>query len=236
MWFAAAYTECRGDMGACAWLRAVAFCMVPTFENDWVRYLWDGWMFVQEGTPYDRVPLEYFADTEAQQRFGERLDDFGYPEIPTIYGPVAMVMFAAGAIIAPANMWVLKALIAGSELLGLACARKLLPERGWFIYALCPLILFEIWANMHLDALAVSCALLGLVFLQRTPVTARSPIITSVIASVCFAVALACRLHALPLVVLAAWWYRDWRLLPITGLLTLGIYLPFFLQGIGSRS
>ena len=40
--------------------RVCGLWAAPTLEDDYHRYLWDGWRTVQDGSPYDRAPLEYF--------------------------------------------------------------------------------------------------------------------------------------------------------------------------------
>ena len=208
-------------------LRFIAFFAFPVFENDWIRYLWDGWMFRVHGSPYDLIPLDYFGTAESEELFGDRLDSFGYPEVPTIYGPVAMVTFAFSALIAPAHLWALKAVLALAELLTLIFLRRLLPLRSWALYALCPLPLFEIWVNVHLDALAIALAIGALFCLHLRGNSWRRTLAVSVL----LGLAVACRVHALPLIVIVAWWYRQWRLLPLSLVVAVACYAPFWWSG-----
>jgi hypothetical protein len=190
-------------------------------------------MFTQHGSPYEFVPLEYFHTTAAETVFGSQLDSFGYPEIPTIYGPVAMLVFGAAALLAPANMWVLKLFLVLAELLALVGLRRVLPERGWALCALCPLLIFEVWANLHIDAVALACMVGALACRWPNAQSALGQVgsAQSVRAGILAGLALSCRLHAFPLVFLWVWWYRDWRL-AVTALGTsLCCYTPFFWMG-----
>ena len=126
--------------------RGMAFAAVPAFENDWIRYLFDGLMVIQHGSPYDIVPLERFGDEQINELFAERLD-FGYPHIPTIYGPVSMWVFAWQHGLHPHNCGASSLL---SVLLNNDFAAKKVPNKAWQAYALCPFLFFETWMNVTL--------------------------------------------------------------------------------------
>ena len=213
--------------------RLIAWAADPIFENDWIRYLWDGYTFVTLGSPYDHVPLDHFSDPQAETLFAEQLDHFGYPEIPTIYGPVAMVCFAVSHVIAAANLAVLKIVFGVIELLSLWFARQWLSQRAWQAYALCPLIIFEGWMNVHLDVLALGLGMLGLTCLlnQHNAKHGASQFRRYLVAGVFLGLAVACRLQALPFVILLCWWHRSVPLAIISAAVTLGCYAPFFVSG-----
>ena len=208
-------------------LRLMGLLAEPVFENDWIRYLWDGVLFVREGTPYDTIPLDRFADPEYQALFGSKLDEFGYPEVPTIYGPVAMGIFGISAWIAPANLFTLKLIMGCCELAGLYAAQRYLSRSAWMAYALCPLLIFEGWMNAHIDMLALSLVLIGLWVCYHI----RCPTRSAVYAGIVSGLAVACRLQGLPLVVLLVWWKRSPLLGLIAGMTTLMCYGPFWLSG-----
>ncbi|MEO7168555.1 MAG: hypothetical protein ABI016_16165, partial [Chthoniobacterales bacterium] len=44
--------------------RVCGLWATPTLEDDYHRYLWDGWRTIQDGSPYDRAPEEFFTASE----------------------------------------------------------------------------------------------------------------------------------------------------------------------------
>ena len=67
----------------------IGFCTFPILEDDIYRYLWDGRMTIENGSPYNISPAEFFSATDLGERFDAILSSINYPNIATIYGPVA---------------------------------------------------------------------------------------------------------------------------------------------------
>src|SRR5688572_6902551 len=42
--------------------RVAGLLTPPIYEDDWARYLWDGYRFLQDGTPYGEPPGAYLED------------------------------------------------------------------------------------------------------------------------------------------------------------------------------
>src|SRR5882757_3142958 len=95
----------RGGWPATRWIVASALAFrlcglwaTPSLEDDYQRYLWDGWRTIQDGSPYDRAPAEFFAVPEKRPSGVETaLDELNNPDRTTIYAPVTQVLFAAAA-------------------------------------------------------------------------------------------------------------------------------------------
>ncbi len=71
------------------WAVAFRICGLvggPLFEDDFYRYLWDGYRFATTGTPYAAVPEAFFTDPTVPAAFHTVLDGINHPELPTIYG------------------------------------------------------------------------------------------------------------------------------------------------------
>ena len=77
-----------------ALLHAVALLGQPMFEDDYFRYLWDGYQSVENGTPYGPAPEYYFSDPQVPKRMQTVLSCVNNPDIPTLYGPAVQHVFA----------------------------------------------------------------------------------------------------------------------------------------------
>ena len=135
-------------------------------ENDVYRYVLDGQTVLAGGNPYQHAPIELdrIRDHSLTAQLNQPsmslvLDRIGHPQVSTVYPPVAQFGFAAGALVGDwswqgqrwimgaADLCILLALLALLKLTGRR--RELL-----LLYALCPLVLKEIWNSSHVDVLA----------------------------------------------------------------------------------
>jgi len=88
--------------------RALGLIAYPVLEDDHFRYLWDGFVFMELGNPYGIAPAEFFAADAPlllSDRFEAILDGINYPQVPTVYGPTAQLVFAAAYLLAPGAIW-----------------------------------------------------------------------------------------------------------------------------------
>lgn len=206
------------------WALAFRLCGllgVPLFEDDWFRYLWDGYRFAAAGTPYVHAPAEFFADPLVPLAFQRILDQVNYPDIPTIYGPVTEVAFLFAYLMAPGSLVPLQAILIGVDMLLIRLLLSVAPARFVLLYAWCPLVVKEIAFTAHPDGLG-ACLLIGAILLRhRGHATA---------AAACLACAVGAKVFALLLApfVLARAGYRP---ACVFAVLLGGIYLPFALQG-----
>ena len=135
----------------------------PLFEDDYFRYLWDGYRFAEVGTPYGWAPAASFADAEVPQVFQRILDQVNYPDIPTIYGPVAEFSFLLAYLVAPGSLVPLQLILIGVDILLIRLLLTAAPPRFVLLYAWCPLVIKEIAFTAHPDGLG------------RVPAGCRSP-------------------------------------------------------------
>ena len=206
------------------WAIAFRICGLfsfPLFEDDYFRYLWDGYRFAEVGTPYGWAPAASFADTEVPQVFQRILDQVNYPDIPTIYGPVAEFSFLLAYLVAPGSLVPLQLILIGVDILLIRLLLTAAPPRFVLLYAWCPLVIKEIAFTAHPDGLGV-CLLVAAVLLRYRR--------QSIAAALCLALAVGAKVFALLLVpfVLARTGYRAW--LMFGGVVAL-VYLPFVVQG-----
>ncbi len=206
------------------WALAFRLCGlwgVPVFEDDWFRYLWDGYRFFETGSPYGFAPMQAFADESVPAAFQRILDQINNPHLPTIYGPTTEYAFLFSHMLAPASLTPLKLLLIAVDLLLIRLLLSAAPAGLVVLYAWCPLVIKEIAFSAHADGLGVCFAFAALLLSGRKQFIA---------AGVCIGLAIGAKIFALlllPFVLIRAP-LRAW--LSFAGTLLL-LYLPFLVQG-----
>ena len=193
----------------------------PFFEDDFYRYLWDGYRFATTGTPYGAAPEAFFADPGVPTVFRGILNGINYPELPTIYAPVTQVVFLLGYWLKPGSVVTLQVLLIAIDLVMIALLLRLAPAGNVMLYAWCPLVVKEIAFTAHPDGIGV-CLLLAAIVLVRSDRWRG--------AAVCLGMAVGAKVLALvlaPLVLVGAG-FGSWVLFLFT---LVAVYAPFVLQG-----
>jgi alpha-1,6-mannosyltransferase len=210
----------------------------PMFEDDYFRYLWDGYQSVSSGTPYGKAPEQFFAEEKLPAKMQWVLSGVNNPEVPTIYGPAVQQIFAIAYRIAPGEERALRALFAllhlalVALLLYLPTPRASVPEKKLdrvyayelvnrhalvVMYVSNPLVFKEVALTGHFDFLLPLALVGAYCALQRSH---------KVFAGVLVASAVACKvvaLLALPLLI----WRGQFKLLLGFTLALLCWYLPY---------
>ncbi|MXZ12831.1 MAG: hypothetical protein F4Y78_02280 [Candidatus Dadabacteria bacterium] len=206
------------------WAAVFRFCGLlggPFFEDDFYRYLWDGYRFATAGTPYGLAPEAFFADPAVPKLFQGILDQINNPGLATIYAPVTQFVFLLGYYLSPGSVTALQAILIVFDLATIALLFRLTSAGNVMLYAWCPLVVKEIAFTAHPDGVGV-CFLLAAIVLSR-----KSRWKT---ASICLGMAAATKVFALllvPLLLLRAA-PRYWML---SAAVFLGLYAPFVLSG-----
>lgn len=219
----------RGGWPATRWIvaGALAFRLCglaapPTIEDDYHRYLWDGWRTLRDGTSYDRAPQEFFGVAEERPAGIETaLDELNHPDIATIYAPVTQALFAAAALVSPGRLLPLKILLLlvdGAVLLLLARYRG--GRAAWF-YGWCPLVIVENAFHAHPEAW-------GLVWLLAAWFCAERE--RFILAGLLAGIAVAAKILAL-LAVPFLIWRRPALVLPFFLIAVASIYGPILASG-----
>jgi len=201
--------------------RFIGLTAIPVYEDDYNRFLWDGWVFVSSGNPYQKPPIDFYGDANVPIDLRRTLYDVAYPGVPTIYGPVLQFVFGASALISPANLITLKCLflIADLALMGLIAWRS--SRRTLLLYAWCPLLIFEVSFNAHPDLLGAALVFAG----YQSHLRGRI-ILPAVL------VGLACAVKILAVVAVPVLiWRGRWRSALAFAITLLAVYTPFILQG-----
>ena len=192
----------------------------PFFEDDFYRYLWDGYRFATTGTPYGSAPEAFFGDPGVPAMFHRILDGINYPELPTIYAPVTQVVFLLGYWLKPGSVAALQSILIAVDLATIALLLRLAPAGNVMLYAWCPLVVKEIAFTAHPDGIGVCLLLLAIVLARDHRWSA----------AVCLGMAVGAKIFALvlvPLVLIGAS-FGHWVLFVVT---LAALYTPFVLQG-----
>ena len=139
----------------------------PFYEDDYFRYLWDGFIFWETGSPYGVAPEAFFTDSSVPVVMQATLNQINHPEISTIYGPATQAFFLLGHLIAPGNVLALQVLLIAVDLLTMILLSQLTHARNIMLYAWCPLVIKEIAFTAHPDGLAICLAIAAVLFMQK---------------------------------------------------------------------
>ncbi len=134
----------------------------PFLEDDYHRYLWDGYRFAVDGTPYAAPPAAFFTDASVPPALQPHLDAINYPALPTIYGPLPEWLFRASHALSPGAVWPLQTLLSAMNLgvIVLLAASNAAPAAR-LLYAWNPLVIVETAFMAHPDILAAGLALVA---------------------------------------------------------------------------
>jgi hypothetical protein len=134
-------------------------------ETDFFRYFWDGQATIQGANPYRLSPQEAYLlpDKPAIDRNSEMEEVFKYisfPNVKTIYPPLAQYLFAFSQLLTPWSAWGWKWMILVADGLIIWILMMLMGHlkirKEWIaLYAWSPLILKEFLNNLHLDIFAL---------------------------------------------------------------------------------
>jgi hypothetical protein len=150
-----------------ACFRLIGLAGDPLWEDDFFRYLWDGYRFYETGSPYGIAPSMFFGDGNIPAQFYSLLAQINYPDVPTIYGPTLQYSFLLGHLIAPAQVWGLQALYALADMAMILLLLRLASARWVLLYAWSPLVIKELAFTAHPDGLGAMLMLLALYCRQQ---------------------------------------------------------------------
>ncbi|MEP2735936.1 MAG: glycosyltransferase [Erythrobacter sp.] len=121
------------------------------FEDDYYRFIWDGWRVLETGTPYGISPADFVGDENIPPAMQGVLEWINYPQYPTIYGPVLQIIFAFTSLFSGTDELGLRIVFAcASILLGALLLRKYRADRV-ALFAWNPLVVAESTLHLHAD-------------------------------------------------------------------------------------
>ena len=143
-------------LSAAALLRVLLLPLVPTtLSDDILRYVWDGRVLAAGMNPYLHPP----EAPELADLRDELWQKMPHQHVPTVYPPLAQVIFRLGAAL-PAPLLGIKILLVFADLVGCFFLLRLagvlgLPAGRTIWYAWNPLVVVEIAGMGHVDTLVV---------------------------------------------------------------------------------
>ncbi|MCA9063237.1 MAG: hypothetical protein KDA96_09265 [Planctomycetaceae bacterium] len=181
-------------------MRFLAVFSTPIQELDYYRYMWDGETILAGANPFQVTPQAAVAASHEDQgregdssihtadlqaaadvcrrrpRVYETAARVHYGELPTIYPPVSLAVFAVATAVTPENVSletavvILRLFIVAFDVGIISWIVRLLKHVGWMpqlviLYAWCPLVVKEFANSGHLDAIAVFFMVGGLTLL-----------------------------------------------------------------------
>ncbi|MGB9404876.1 MAG: glycosyltransferase 87 family protein [Candidatus Acidiferrales bacterium] len=187
--------------------RATLWPLVPTLSNDMYRYRWDGRVQLEGRNPYLFEP----DDPELQNlRNPANSNEMRMPagEIPTIYPPLAELVFRAAARFLPGTV-AFKLPMEAADVLTMILLAVWLRSVGGrayqlAIYAWNPLVVVEFAGSAHSDALALAALVGAFVIIKSRPTL-------STLLLACAALLKSFPILLFPLWLWRAGWPRSWR-------------------------
>lgn len=163
-------------IGAALLARLVLVFVEPVLSDDIFRYVWDGRVAHAGINPYVHAPA---SEALAHLRDAALWPKINHPEVPTIYPPVAQMLFWLNAVLGGGTT-LLRLLLVLVEAAGVGFVWFLLTrtrpaldkkalKRAFVIYALCPLVVVEVAWSGHVDVLAWMPLVAALVLMVRAP-------------------------------------------------------------------
>lgn len=175
-------------------MRVSQWAAAPIYENDYLRYLWDGAVLSSGVDPYRSTPASIGTRrllcslrrgpapaagdpddcvlSDLADRSGDLVDRIGYGDVTTIYPPVAQLAFAAAYRIQPFSLEAWRGVLLCAEWLSVcALIGILLAVREDPLWALVywwnPLVIVHVANGAHIEALLVPFLVLALWAVSR---------------------------------------------------------------------
>ena len=212
-------------------LRLLALPITPAFEDDYFRYLWDGYRTFHTQSPFGIAPETAFGDETIPEALRAVLAGINHPELPTIYGPALQYLFAIAAALVPGSLVALKGVLLVCDIALLCMLARNCAPASLLLYAWNPLVISEVAVNAHADGVVALLLLTAAEFAWRSKWT-----VSGAALGVAFAAKAPLAVLAAP-VLLAEALTREPRLRSVLHLVAgavvavVAMYGPFLLRG-----
>lgn len=156
-------------------LRLLLIASLPKLSDDFYRFIWDGRLLLNFEDPYKYLPAHHLDQglTGISQSLYEKLNS---PDYFTVYPPFNQIFFFVSVLFSPGSvMWsvvILRVIMLIFEWGNISLIRKLLrhynlPQKYGLLYALNPLVIFEVTGNLHFEGMMVHFLLLALWYYEQ---------------------------------------------------------------------
>lgn len=156
-------------IGAALAFFAIVFPLWPSLSGDPYRYVWDARVLAHGYNPLAIAPdspvLAFLRDAVIYPRIH-------WLDVPTIYPPGAQGLYLLAYLVAPDNVWAIKAEMVFCVALVAALLIGYLRMRGQdplrvIVWLWCPLVVVELGMDGHIDAAAIAVWLAALLLAER---------------------------------------------------------------------
>lgn len=171
IWRSTALTG-KAVFGVALLLHLIAIFGFTAFEDDYFRFIWDGWRFITSGSPYGVAPAEFFGKALPSSGLAQTLDGVNNPHLPTIYGPTLQFIFSLAYLCAGTDPVGLRIFFAVINLVLVTLLLRWTSPKKAALYAWCPLVLAETIIHIHPDGIMAMLLLAGILTAKRYPLAA----------------------------------------------------------------
>ena len=158
-------------------LRIILIFVFPKLSDDIYRFVWDGRLILNGINPFDYLPSKIIEDgMNIDGLTPELYAQLNSPKYFSIYPPLAQAVYLLGTWLSPNNIAgsaiVMKVVLVGFEAGNFWIITKLLrllkrPAKLVLLYALNPLVIFEVAGNLHFEGVMLFFVLLSVYWLMR---------------------------------------------------------------------
>jgi hypothetical protein len=208
--------------------RIMLLPLPPGLSHDSWRYLWDARVLLHGYSPYVYAPWDKVL---LPLRDNLLYPNSRFRNVPTIYPPGAEAIYVLSYLLAPSNLFFLKGIFTGFDMVScgalvLLLKRKGLDPRRVLIYAWCPLPIVEFAIQGHVDVITLTFAILAVLSATNTRSCGR------VLTGTLIGLATLTKIYPILLLVALAR-RRDYALFVACFLTIILGYLPFLIIGHG---
>lgn len=212
--------------------RLVLLVAMPLLSDDYARFIWDGRLLAHGYNPYLYLPSQLVGTPLAASAGLDKalFQSLNSPAYFTVYPPINQAFFGLAAWLSPTsvmgNVIGLRVPILAAEIGSLWLMVRLLRRAGKnpnlaLLYGLNPLVILELTGNVHFEGIMIFCTLLAVWLFGSGRFAGSAGALALAIGTKLLPLLL------LPIVIRHLGWKRGLRYATMTGLFTIGLFLPF---------
>lgn len=151
-------------------LRILLSFSYPLWEDDWARYLWEGYLIRSGISPYTNPPELFFSKIltpDMDDRVFEILSRINHPEYTAIYSPFVLLTFFISSTLFPLSLTAIKLGYIGFDLGIFLGIYQLKNKKSAILYFFFPILLKEVYINSHFELLPMFFCMAAIYSLRK---------------------------------------------------------------------